>query len=692
MPTKKANFIDKRQLGREDEDDVDDEEEDVDWEATYQKDMVLFAIDAGKTMHRINPSSGTSNLYHALRAAKNLMEKKLISSPHDHVGIVLFNTEDTSFKSIKPGDHYSRSTELLPIRQVNVPDTFEVNSILKQNEADPGYLETLFAPSSKQMRIDHALANAGAAMSGSANAGSKRIFFITDNDDPHAESPESLSAKIVKGCMGAMTEFKRLGMKVESFFISSDEHKFRINKFYAEVFGTYDDDDDDRDDDDDDYSGLKVPKGFKSASSELQGQEARRHLWDSAVRFEELEKDVSTRETPKRVIFSIRFELGATINSSEKEKEEERLPTARGRGKKWYIGVKGYSLISRAKKGLPVKVVEDEEDGEFHEVLAHQYFTDANTEQRLPKRDVVSAFQFGSIPNLRSQVTFTAEETRKIKSLGMLPGLRLLGFKDRSELKFQDNVKHSYFIYPSDTELRGSKRVFAALLNSMVRKSKIGLGLFMPRQNVTPVFVAIMPQAEELVDGQQLQPPGMHLITLPFADDIREVPEKCQFTETATAEEVDAAKAIIERYQKKHPFNPDHYHNPALNHHYAVLKAVAFQEPLPERIEDNTIPKYDEIKKRTGHLIQAFHEVVARDERSRQVSVKTSSAVRKPTFTSDEQILSLYSAGKLGSFTLDELKAACDFYRLDKKGKKADLVERVSNHVAKALEMEMETA
>lgn len=29
-------------------------------------------------------------------------------------------------------------------------------------------------------------------------------------------------------------------------------------------------------------------------------------------------------------------------------------------------------------------------------------------------------------------------------------GIKLLGFKDRSELTFEDNVKHSYFIYPDE--------------------------------------------------------------------------------------------------------------------------------------------------------------------------------------------------------------------------------------------------
>lgn len=62
---------------------------------------------------------------------------------------------------------------------------------------------------------------------------------------------------------------------------------------------------------------------------------------------------------------------------------------------------------------------------------------------------------------------YTADEVRAFRSLGIetgiIPaltvpaqtsdtpqGIRLLGFKDYSELLFEDNVKHSIFIYPDE--------------------------------------------------------------------------------------------------------------------------------------------------------------------------------------------------------------------------------------------------
>ena len=61
---------------------------------------------------------------------------------------------------------------------------------------------------------------------------------------------------------------------------------------------------------------------------------------------------------------------------------------------------------------------------------------------------------------------YTAEEVRALRTLGLdigvipaLPafhisdsseGVQLLGFKDHSELLFEDNIKHSTFIYPDE--------------------------------------------------------------------------------------------------------------------------------------------------------------------------------------------------------------------------------------------------
>jgi hypothetical protein len=47
-------------------------------------------------------------------------------------------------------------------------------------------------------------------------------------------------------------------------------------------------------------------------------------------------------------------------------------------------------------------------------------------------------------------VFFTADDVKSFRTLDLEPGLKLLGFKDSTELAFEDNIKHSLFIYPDE--------------------------------------------------------------------------------------------------------------------------------------------------------------------------------------------------------------------------------------------------
>lgn len=65
----------------------------------------------------------------------------------------------------------------------------------------------------------------------------------------------------------------------------------------------------------------------------------------------------------------------------------------------------------------------------------------------------------------------------------------------------------------------------------MVREKKIAIAMFCPRAFVIPSFAALIPQVEERGPEGQTEPPGMYVIPLPYADDIREAPEKHRDTQ-----------------------------------------------------------------------------------------------------------------------------------------------------------------
>jgi ATP-dependent DNA helicase 2 subunit 1 len=140
----------------------------------------------------------------------------------------------------------------------------------------------------------------------------------------------------------------------------------------------------------------------------------------------------------------------------------------------------------------------------------------------------------------------------------------------------------------------GSKRTFLALLRSMIKKDKMGVGLFLPRKTSPPVFVHILAQAEEREGGRQIKPPGFHLIQLPFADNLRppgidstvscvadpnctwccRVPFffylserrsfSCSFCLAEEQPIIDEAKTIMNKVFFKGGYEPDRFPNPGL--------------------------------------------------------------------------------------------------------------------------------
>lgn len=171
---------------------------------------------------------------------------------------------------------------------------------------------------------------------------------------------------------------------------------------------------------------------------------------------------------------------------------------------------------------------------------------------------------------------------RSLRTLDLEPGIKLLGFKDRSELVFEDNIRHSFFIFPDEETYAGSRRTFTALLSSMVKKGKIGLVRALTRRNASPSFCALLPQEEGESEGWA-EPSGFHLITLPFADDIRAAPIEEGFRGgpphsstssklplvlssthlTAGKELIDAAKSFISKLALRNSsYPPDSYPNP----------------------------------------------------------------------------------------------------------------------------------
>lgn len=566
-------------------------------------------------MHQhIDPKTSKSYVQRSIEVACKMMEHKLVKSPNDKVGIMLFNTKETKVPVEGKKVSYQGCYVIRPIEQVGVPGVMELRDEMAAAERSGNpveYWREKYPPDSGQIRIHYALGNAEAVLASAGKTGSRRIFFVTNKDDPY--EGRSAKMKLQKNALDKIKEMRRKGIEFEAFFINSEERPFDVDAFYADLFQAYD----------------EVTENMRGDQNMTGGNDPStvgKSSWSAFERFEDLENDAGARETPKRVIFRLAMELGPDFK----------------------IGVAGYNLTARATKANPVKVYREGEDDAYQEIMTQSHMQCRDTGKLLdPQSDIYHAFALGFDVTQRSTVRFTPEEINTLKTSGMQPVLKVLGFKEADTLRFWENVKHSIFIFPSEAEYLGSQRAFAALLKVMLAKNRIGYGIFMSRPASIPEFVAILPQAEERNEsGAQTEPPGMHLIPLPFADDIRDMPTQFASTLEATDEQVAAAGKVVKTFSKKSVFNPDYFPNPALNHHYEVLKAVAFGVDIAEPT-DRTLPNYEEIETRAGKFIAQWQDLVQADERAtRKEHIVHASDKKRPIIfdrRDEEELLALHA-------------------------------------------------
>ena len=179
-----------------------------------------------------------------------------------------------------------------------------------------------------------------------------------------------------------------------------------------------------------------------------------------------------------------------------------------------------------------------------------------DTARTVEKWEIRKAYKFGG-----EQVSFTVEEQQALRKFED-PVIRIVGFKPLSALPFWANIKQPTFIYPSEADYVGSTRVFSALYQKLLKDEKMALVWFVPRKNAAPVLGAMIAAAEKTDENDvQRIPPGMWIIPLPFADDVRQNPETTLNVAPETL--IDRMRAIIQQLQlPKARYDPLKYPNP----------------------------------------------------------------------------------------------------------------------------------
>lgn len=144
------------------------------------------------------------------------------------MGVLLFGTEKSKFQE---QDSNSRGGLAYPhcylLTDLDIPDASDVKA-LKDIVEDEEEANSLLVPTEDSVSMSNLLFCANQIFTTKApNFGSRRLFIITDRDDPHADDKALRSAAAVRA-----KDLYDLGVIIELFPISGKDHEFDRTKFY----------------------------------------------------------------------------------------------------------------------------------------------------------------------------------------------------------------------------------------------------------------------------------------------------------------------------------------------------------------------------------------------------------------------------------------------------------------------------
>ncbi|KAK5660331.1 hypothetical protein OQA88_12872 [Cercophora sp. LCS_1] len=622
----------------------EEEQEDEIDEADYktQKDAVLFAIDVSDSMLRPPPAGDQkkadkdSAVSAALKCANQIMQQRIISQPKDMMGILLFGTESSKFRSDSKSNSGYPHCYLLT--DLDVPGAEDVKRLKSMVEEEEEELDEILVPSKEQVLMSNVLFCANQIFTtNAANFGSRRLFIITDNDNPHSGDKNAKSSAAVRA-----KDLYDLGVVIELFPISRGDKKFDLSKFYDDII----------------YRNPTAESGLSDAVNTSKSG-------DGLTLLNSLISNINSKQTPKRSYFSnLPFELAPGLT----------------------ISVKGYIPLHRQ---TPARTCYVWSGGEEFQLAQSETTKIDDTTRTVEKSEVKKAYKFGG-----EYIYFNPEEIKSLKHMGD-KGLRVIGFKPRSLLPLWASVKKSIFIFPSEEGYVGSTRVFSALWQKLLKSDKMGLGWFVARENANPILVGILPSQNP--DETHFLPAGLWLYPLPFADDVRSVDLDVGLR--SPDDLTDQMRHIVQNLQlPKAMYNPAKYPNPALQWHYKVLQTMALGEEVPEKADDATVPKYRQMDKRIGGYLSELKQSIAEnaqvfmekralkreaeDDGERPAKRTKAPAAKKPSGSmNNAQLKAAIEQGTLKKLTVAELKDILVGKGVSAVGKKADLLEKVEQWV-----------
>ncbi|PRT56934.1 ATP-dependent DNA helicase II subunit 1 [Wickerhamiella sorbophila] len=419
----------------------------------------------------------------------------------------------------------------------------------------------------------------------------RRLVLVTDNDQPH--DPETRLFEVAKI---KSYDLVQKNVTIVPVFVSYPDRRFEVSKMWEDFYYT--------------------PEFYIDSSNTK--------LEPINGSPKDILTAISNQEVPRRPAFRNCIQLGDLK-----------------------IDVRAYVLY---KQQLPSQKYDVSVDGDKPVVaVSRTHYIVEESGREVEKEDMTRAFKFG-----KSRIVVDQETLDSLKDFGE-PAIRILGFQKRSEVVLAGHLSHSLFIYPWDVLSKGSIRAFIALWRSLLNKDKVAIAQCILRTNSAPCIAALYPSPEVLSpDGHQTSPPGIYLVTLPYMDDIRDIPQN---TIHLTAEEglVDLAGAVVDKLTMPQGYRPERYRNPKLLWVSSIIEAQALSREMPKGAVDGTLPKYRSIETRSGAAIRALNEVLTKIPPKEEKAEPPAKRVKHADI-SIEHAESLAANQNLDKLTVDQLK------------------------------------
>ncbi|EPQ64799.1 Bgt-1901 [Blumeria graminis f. sp. tritici] len=513
-----------------------------------QKDAVILAIEVSESMLWSEFGEDSQTII-AIKSACQITQSMTISCPKDKIGVLLFGTEIS-----KPQDNNEYDQGILAhphcylLSNLDVPSA-ENLQVLRALARDENQARNILVPSTQPALIADLFYLANQIFTKYAQKyESKRLFVITDEDNPHEfdDKSRSLATETAKCLHDAK-------IKLEILPISNQGHQFDRSKFYDDVIY---------------YEPME-----DIASTVLATKFDVEDKGNPASLLAKLVSEIRSNKADKHILFfNLPFEIGSGLT----------------------ISIKGFNLIHPHKLPRTCWVYDNGEQLHIPNVQGNIYTDDARVS--VSKSDIKMAYNFGG-----SQVFFSSKELETIKFFEK-PILRIIGFKPIKMLPFWASISKSIFIYPTEEGYRGSTRIFSALWKKLLSSEIMGIAWYIPKINTPPSLVAIIPSKEfHSSSKSQIFSAGLWLYTLPFADDIRSIPN---FSSTPKASDslIDKMRRVVQQLQLPGGiYDPMKYPNPSLHWHYQILQAMACGDDVMNlKKVDKTEPRSRQIHQRIG--------------------------------------------------------------------------------------------